>query len=62
MRWSAVAAMRPALSPCGVAKEMQMDAGHTGCTYADLRLLPLLRYHGCFMDQEAFSPERYLAG
>lgn len=40
------------------AKDLQTDPGHTGCAYADRRLLPLMRHHGRFMDQEAFSPTR----
>lgn len=40
-------------------KELQADPGHTGCTYADQRLLPLMRLHGRFMDQEAFSPSQF---
>ncbi len=38
------------------AKELQADPGHTGCPYADQELLPLMRRHGRFMDQELFSP------
>lgn len=49
-------------APGLAAKELQTDPGHTGCPYADLRLLPLMRHHGCFMDQEAFSPARLTAG
>jgi hypothetical protein len=41
-------------------KELQADPGHTGCTYADRRLLPLMRLHGRFMDQEAFSPSQFV--
>lgn len=43
-------------APGLAAKELQADPGHTGCTYADQRLLPLMRLHGRFMDQELFSP------
>lgn len=43
-------------APGLAAKELQTDPGHTGCTYADQRLLPLMRRHGRFMDQEVFSP------
>lgn len=49
-------------APGLAAKELQTDPEHTGCPYADLRLLPLMRHHGRFMDQEAFSPARLLAG
>lgn len=42
-------------APGLAGKELQTDAGHTGCAYADQRLLPLMRHHGRFMDQEAFS-------
>ncbi len=43
-------------APGLAAKAQQMDPGHTGCQYADQRLLPLMRHCGRFMDQEAFSP------
>lgn len=33
-------------------KEAQADPGHTGCAYADKVLLPALREHGRFVDQE----------
>lgn len=49
-------------APGLAAKELQMDPRHTGCPYADLRLLPLMRHHGRFMDQEAFSPARFPKG
>ncbi len=35
------------------AKAQQTDPGRTGCAYADDALLPLLRSHGRFIDQEA---------
>ena len=41
-------------APSIAAKELQIDPGHTGCIYADQCLLPLMRRHGRFMDQEAF--------
>lgn len=43
-------------APGLAGKEQQADPGNTGCAYADQRLLPLMRSHGRFMDQEAFSP------
>lgn len=46
-------------APGLAAKELQMDPGNTGCAYADQRLLPLMRHHGRFLDQEAFSPRRF---
>lgn len=46
-------------APGLAAKELRADPGHTGCTYADQRLLPLMRHHGRFMDQELFSPSSY---
>jgi hypothetical protein len=45
-------------APGLAAKDLQIDPEATGCAYADQRLLPLMRYHGRFMDQEAFSPMR----
>jgi hypothetical protein len=44
-------------APSLAAKELQVDPEHTGCAYADQWLLPLMRRHGRFMDQEAFSSE-----
>lgn len=46
-------------TPSLAAKELQADPGRTGCTYADQRLLPLMRLHGRFMDQELFSPSTF---
>ncbi len=43
-------------APDLAAKELQTDPGYTGCTYSDRRLLPLMRHHGRFMDQETFCP------
>ncbi|QIM54756.1 hypothetical protein G9Q37_11600 [Hydrogenophaga crocea] len=37
------------------AKAQQTDPGHTGCSYADNELLPLLRSTERFIDQEAFE-------
>ncbi|MDW3686108.1 hypothetical protein RA280_31095 [Cupriavidus sp. CV2] len=42
--------------PQVAAKALQTDPGRTGCAYADLQLLPLMRSHGRFIDQELFSP------
>ena len=42
--------------PGMAAKELQTDPGSTGCAYADQRLLPLMRCHGRFIDQEAYWP------
>lgn len=44
-------------APSLAAKELQADPEHTGCAYADQWLLPLMRCHRRFMDQEAFSSE-----
>ncbi|CAN5304112.1 hypothetical protein BH11PSE9_BH11PSE9_13760 [soil metagenome] len=43
--------------PTQAGKELQIDPGHTGCHHADQTLLPLMRRHGRFVDQEAFDPE-----
>ncbi|MBI5329975.1 MAG: hypothetical protein HZB71_05115 [Betaproteobacteria bacterium] len=43
-------------APDLAAKEQQFDPGATGCDVADQRLLPLMRRHARFLDQEAFSP------
>ncbi|CAN7597656.1 hypothetical protein LJR161_004393 [Variovorax paradoxus] len=43
--------------PSQAGKELQIDPGQTGCSHADQYLLPLMRHHGRFVDQEAFSPE-----
>lgn len=42
-------------APEQAAKELQTDPGTTGCALADARLLPLMRQHGRFVDQEAFG-------
>jgi len=42
-------------APDQAAKALQSDPEHTGCAYADQILLPLMRNHGRFMDQEAFG-------
>jgi len=42
--------------PEQAAKSLQADPGITGCDYADGELLPRMRRHGRFVDQEAFSP------
>lgn len=34
------------------SRENQADPGETGCPYADHTLLPALRRHGLFVDQE----------
>jgi hypothetical protein len=36
-------------------KAQQVDPGATGCTYADQELLPAMRLHDRFVDQEAFG-------
>lgn len=41
--------------PAHAGKELQIDPGHTGCGHADNTLLPLMRQHGLFMDQEVFD-------
>jgi hypothetical protein len=41
--------------PEAAGKERQSDPGLTGCMYADDVLLPLMRQHGRFVDQEGFS-------
>lgn len=38
-------------------KAQQSDPGDTGCPYADQELLPAMRQHGRFIDQEAFDAE-----
>lgn len=43
--------------PAHAGKELQIDPGQTGCSHADQCLLPLMRRHGRFMDQEAFDPD-----
>jgi hypothetical protein len=39
-------------SPAESGKERQRPVDRTGCTYADETLIPALRAHGCFVDQE----------
>jgi hypothetical protein len=39
-------------SPAESGKERQRPVDRTGCTYADETLIPALRVHGCFVDQE----------
>jgi hypothetical protein len=39
-------------SPAESGKERQRPIDRTGCTYADETLIPALRAHGCFVDQE----------
>lgn len=41
--------------PEQAAKAQQVDPGLTDCAYADEELLPLLRKHGRFLDQEALD-------
>jgi len=41
--------------PDQASKGQQIDPGETGCTYADVELLPAMRQHGRFIDQEAFD-------
>ena len=41
--------------PDMASKERQTDPGNTGCQYADGELLPMLRHHGRFVDQEIFG-------
>ena len=40
--------------PAEAGKEKQRDPGITGCSYADSVLLPALRFHKKFVDQERF--------
>ena len=40
------------------AKQGQSDPGTSGCSYADQVLLPALRTHRRFVDQEFLSPTR----
>lgn len=42
-------------TPDMAAKERQIDPGTTGCDFADHQLLPLLRQHGRYVDQEIFG-------
>jgi hypothetical protein len=42
-------------SPEAAGKERQGDPGTTGCMHADGVLLPLMRQHGRFVDQEGFG-------
>lgn len=41
--------------PETASKERHIDPGVTGCEYADTVLLPLMRQHGRFVDQEVFG-------
>lgn len=41
--------------PEAAGKERQVDPGMTGCTFADGTLLPVIRRHGQFVDQERFA-------
>ncbi|HSV34007.1 MAG TPA: hypothetical protein VLI46_00555 [Ramlibacter sp.] len=41
--------------PDQAGKGMQSDPGDTGCPFADGQLLPLIRKHARFVDQEAFD-------
>jgi hypothetical protein len=41
--------------PDQASKGRQVDPGETGCSYADRELLPAMRQHGRFVDQEAFD-------
>jgi hypothetical protein len=41
--------------PVQAQKEAQLDPGNTGCPYADGVLLPALRSHSRFVDQECLS-------
>ena len=41
--------------PDMASKERQIDPGITGCDYADGLLLPSMRQHGRFVDQEGFG-------
>lgn len=41
--------------PDQASKGQQVDPGETGCNYADQELLPAMRQHGRFVDQEAFD-------
>ena len=44
-------------TPASASKDMQTDPGSTGCNLADQYLLPLVRQHSRFVDQEAFNPD-----
>lgn len=41
--------------PDMASKGRQTDPENTGCQYADGELLPMLRHHGRFVDQEIFG-------
>jgi hypothetical protein len=45
-------------APIQAGKELQTDPGQTGCAYADQQLLPRMRRHDRFVDQEAFDPDK----
>lgn len=42
--------------PDQASKAQQSDPGETGCIHADQELLPAMRQHGRFVDQETFDP------
>jgi hypothetical protein len=42
-------------SPEMASKERQIDPGSTGCDFADALLLPSMRQHSRFVDQEWFG-------
>ncbi|UWN48542.1 hypothetical protein ASALC70_00726 [Alcanivorax sp. ALC70] len=44
-------------TPEQARKQGQTDPGQTGCDYTDQQLLPALRVHGRFLDQEGFQSE-----
>jgi hypothetical protein len=43
-------------NPEAARKAGQRDPGFTGCQHADAVLLPAIRRHGRFVDQEGFDP------
>lgn len=45
-------------APIQAGKELQTDPGQTGCAFADQQLLPRMRWHHRFVDQEAFDPDK----
>lgn len=45
-------------APIQAGKELQTDPGQTGCAFADQHLLPRMRCHHRFVDQEAFDPDQ----
>lgn len=42
-------------APIQAGKELQADPGQTGCAFADQQLLPRMRWHHRFVDQEVFE-------